>query len=89
MQPGDSIADSTRAWQGPQVPLAELIIPSITRELQESDGEALGFNPYCVVQEHEPIGWPGRLRKELYLANWQFRNSKNDSLKKASSATSP
>lgn len=76
-KPGDSISDSSKAWVGEYIPLADLIFPQITSEIKESDGEDLAFNPYRVIAEHEPLSWPGRLRRAVYAADANWRHEMN------------
>lgn len=74
---GESLSDSTVAWKGPFVPLAELIIERRREPALESDGEALSFNPWRVLSEHEPLSWVGRTRKAAYVADFQWRTQVN------------
>lgn len=76
-KPGDSISDSSVAWTGEYFPLADLIFPQITDDIKESDGEDLSFNPYRVIAEHEPLSWPGRLRRAVYEADTNWRLEMN------------
>ena len=72
---GESISDSTKMWTGDYLPLADLLFPRVSRQLEESDGEDLSFNPARSLAEHEPISWPGRLRRAVYQADSEWRNS--------------
>ncbi|MBX9690141.1 MAG: hypothetical protein K2X27_25745 [Candidatus Obscuribacterales bacterium] len=74
---GESIADSTVPWRGALVPVAELVFLKLSRALLESDGEALSFNPWRALAEHQPLGWPGRVRKEVYAADFKWRSEQN------------
>jgi hypothetical protein len=76
-QAGESISDSTKKWTGPWVPLADLTLPRIAGELKEPDGEALSFNPARSNAEFQPIGWPARLRRAAYAADFAWRNAVN------------
>lgn len=75
----DSIEDSTILWRGNLLPVARLTINKIgsVSAIQESDGEALSYNPWRVLAEHEPLGWPGRVRKAVYAADFAWRTSMN------------
>ena len=76
-QAGESISDSTKQWTGPWVPLADLTLPKIAGQLQEPDGEDLSFNPARSNPEFQPIGWPARLRRAAYAADFEWRNKVN------------
>lgn len=74
---GDSIADSTKVWKGKFVPLAELVISQTRKPVLESDGEALSFNPFRALEVHKPLGWPGRTRAAVYVADFLWRTETN------------
>lgn len=75
---GESIADSSRVWHGSFVPLAELTLSSIDSPILESDGEALSFNPWRALAEHEPLSWVGRARRAVYFADFAWRTQENN-----------
>ena len=77
---GESISDSTKKWSGEYVPLADLVFQKISAPLEEPDGEGLSFNPARSLAEHEPIAWPGRLRRAVYKADFEWRSAQNQSL---------
>ncbi len=85
-EPGDSLSDSTKRWNGPFVPLAELRLLQTNKEINETDGEDLSFNPFRTIAEHEALAWPGRLRKAIYAADFKWRNEINDGEKETRSA---
>lgn len=74
---GESISDSTKVWKGRFVPLAELVISQTNRPVLESDGEALSFNPFRALEVHKPLGWPGRTRRAVYVADFNWRTQTN------------
>lgn len=76
-RPGDSLSDSTKRWTGPMIPLAELTLLQTNREIKESDGEHLSYNPFRTLAEHEPLSWPGRVRKAIYDADFKWRQEVN------------
>jgi hypothetical protein len=76
-QPGESVEDSSKLWRGKLVPVAELTFLQTDKPLRESDGEALSFNPWHVLKEHQPLGWPGRVRRDVYLADFNWRKKVN------------
>jgi len=80
-QNGESISDSTKPWTGEFIPIGGMRILQINREIKESDGEHLQFNPYRTLVEHEPLGWPGRVRKAMYAADAKWRQQKNKQTK--------
>lgn len=73
----ESLEDSSVAWSGPYVPVADVTFARLDRPLQESDGEALSFNPWRALPAHRPLGWPGRLRQTAYSAHFQWRAEHN------------
>ena len=74
---GESISDSTRVWKGRFIPLAELTISQTAKPVLESDGEALSFNPFRALVAHKPLGWPGRTREAVYVADFNWRTETN------------
>ncbi len=82
----ESLEDSTVPWSGPFVPVADLTFAQISAPLQESDGEALSFNPWRALPEHRPLGWPGRLRQAAYAASHRWRADRNRALPASSGA---
>ena len=76
-QAGDSIADSTKVWKGELIPVAEVTVLQIDSPVLESDGEALSFNPWRVLPQHQPLGWPGRVRRAVYAADFAWRAEQN------------
>lgn len=76
-QAGESIEDSSKPWTGAHIPVAELIFDKVEGMVAESAGEKLSFNPVRALPEHEPLGWPGRVRKEVYPADFKWRTEKN------------
>ncbi|MBX9724572.1 MAG: hypothetical protein K2X81_24420, partial [Candidatus Obscuribacterales bacterium] len=76
---GDSIADSSKVWKGKFVPLAELVISQTDKPVLESDGEALSFNPFRALDAHKPLGWVGRARAAVYVADFNWRTQTNQS----------
>lgn len=74
---GESLVDSSKAWSGRIVPLAELTVTRNTRPILESDGEELSFNPWRALAEHEPLSWVGRARRAVYAADFQWRTTEN------------
>lgn len=75
--PGESIEDSSKTWKGAHVPVADLVFEKVEGTVEESAGEELSFNPVRSLPEHEPLGWPGRVRKEVYPADFKWRTEKN------------
>ena len=76
-QTGESIEDSSHAWTGAHIPVATLTFEKVDGTVAESAGEELSFNPVRSLPEHEPLGWPGRVRKEVYPADFKWRTEKN------------
>lgn len=76
-QPGESIENSSHAWKGAHVPVATLTFEKVDGTVAENAGEELSFNPVRALPEHEPLGWPGRVRKEVYPADFKWRTEKN------------
>ncbi len=74
---GEPIADPSKIWRGDFVCLASLSIHPTKEPL--SNGEGLSLNPWRVLAEHQPLGWPGRTRKLIYQLDFQWRTSKNKS----------
>lgn len=73
----DSIEDSSIAWKGAYVPVADLTFHMVSSPVAESQGEELSFNPTRALPEHQPLGWPGRVRREVYAADFQWRTEQN------------
>jgi hypothetical protein len=73
----ESVEDSTVAWAGAYVPVADLTLLKVTQPIQESDGEALSFHPWRALKEHQPLGWPGRARLAAYTASLRWRTEQN------------
>lgn len=73
----DPIEDSGTKWTGPLVPVAHLVIDTVTESIQESDGESLSFNPWRVLKEHRPLGWVGRVRRPVYATDFEWRTKLN------------
>ncbi len=67
-------------WNGPQFAVAEVTILHRSEPIKESDGEALSWNPWRVLPEHEPLGWVGRTRKAVYGADFKWRTEENAKL---------
>jgi hypothetical protein len=90
-QKGESIDDPVIEWRSPYVPLAQLVLNRIeavskgmpfeanaAKEIvKESDGEDLSFNPCRSIEEHVAISWPGRMRRAVYAADFEWRQKKN------------
>lgn len=76
---GESIDDSSAEWTGPFVPVADVTFLKVPGPVLESNGEHLSFNPWRVLQEHRPLGWPGRARRAVYAADYQWRTEQNRS----------
>lgn len=77
-QQGESIEDPSRPWTGPFIPVAELTLVSGQLSLPACQDEALSFNVWRVLAEHEPLGWVGRTRKIIYAAGAKWRNGENE-----------
>ena len=45
--------------------------------MEESDGEALSFNPWRTVLELQPLSWAGRVRRAVYAADFKWRTEEN------------
>lgn len=75
----ESVEDSSVAWAGPYVPVADLTLLKVTEPIQESDGEALSFHPWRALTVHQPLGWPGRARLAAYTASFLWRTEQNRS----------
>lgn len=73
----DPIEDSSVEWRGPLTAVATLTMTKVTSAVQESDGEELSFHPWRAPVEHRPLGWPGRLRRAIYSADFRWRSTKN------------
>jgi hypothetical protein len=74
----EPVEDPTVPWRGPLVPVGELTIPQTDAVILESDGEALLLHPWHALPEHRPLGWPGRVRKDVYTADFNWRRQKNE-----------
>lgn len=78
-QEGESIEDPSQPWTaGAFIPLAELTLQSGQVALPACQDEALSFNVWRVLAEHEPLGWVGRTRKIIYAAGAKWRNGENE-----------
>lgn len=73
----ESLEDSTRAWPGPYVPVADVTFLTRRPPIPESEGEGLSFNPWRTREEHRPLGWPGRVRHAAYAADFAWRTAQN------------
>lgn len=73
----ESLEDSSVAWAGPYVPVADLFLLKVTQPIHESDGEELSFHPWRALQAHQPLGWPGRARLAAYTASFLWRTQQN------------
>jgi len=74
------IENPTIKWNGPQFAVAELTILQRSEPIKESDGEALSWNPWRALPEHEPLSWVGRTRKVVYSADFKWRTDENAKL---------
>lgn len=73
----EPVEDPSIEWRGPLYPVAELVFPASAQPIAETDGEALSFNPWRALVEHHPLGWPGRVRKAVYVADFNWRTETN------------
>ena len=73
----DPIEDSSVAWGGPFVKVATVTVLKVTSTTTESDGEELSFHPWRALTAHRPLGWPGRLRRAIYSADFAWRTAQN------------
>lgn len=75
---GEPIEDPTVHWKGRRQLLALVHCKPLNgRKLNESDGEALSFNPWRVLGKHQPLSWVGRARKIIYPADFTWRTKQN------------
>ena len=81
-QAGEQIEDSSHRWIGKYIPVAELVFEKVEGTVKESAGEELSFNPVRSLPEHEPLGWPGRVRKSVYPADFKWRTEENINIKR-------
>jgi hypothetical protein len=58
----ESIADSTKAWEGAFIPVAEITIEQRYPGMPLLDGRTLSFHHWRVLAENQPLSWLGRLR---------------------------
>ena len=75
--PGESLDDSSMPWTGKYIPVADLTFLTVNQPMKESDGEELSYNPLRALKEHEPLSWPGRVRKAVYPADFAWRTKQN------------
>lgn len=73
----EPIEDSSILWTGDYLPVADLTFHKVTRSVEESDGEALSFNPWRTVLELQPLSWAGRVRRAVYAADFKWRTEEN------------
>lgn len=73
----EPLEDSSIAWKGEYIPVADLVISRVEQEVQESDGEALSFNPMRTLLEHQALSWAGRVRRAVYAADFKWRSEHN------------
>ena len=73
----EPLEDSSMPWNGEYLPVAELTFHKVTGTVEESDGEALSFNPWRTVTELQPLSWAGRVRRAVYAADFAWRTEQN------------
>lgn len=75
---GEPIADPTVRWRGRLHAVALVTVQPLNGgTIKESDGEALSFNPWRALAEHEPLSWVGRARRIIYPADFAWRQAMN------------
>jgi hypothetical protein len=77
------IEDASVAWDerlSPFIKIASLSIP--IQDAADPDlrrlGEGLAFNPWHCLAEHRPLGGINRVRRAVYQALAEFRQSRNE-----------
>merc|ERR1711907_110320 len=76
------IEDLTQAWNektSPLVPVARLNVPKGTQSDTQSC-ETLTFNPWYGLAAHQPLGYIGRARREIYKEAAMLRLMKNSDI---------
>lgn len=84
------IEDLTQAWDeevSPLVPVARLSVPKGTQGDTQSC-ESLTFNPWYGLAAHQPLGYIGRARREIYKEAAMLRLMKNSDIELPASRAS-
>lgn len=76
------IQDTTVRWSedvSPFVPIARVHIPKQIFDTPQQNAmcEAMSFNPWHGVKQHEPLGYINQLRRDLYLHTAAYRQVRN------------
>ncbi|RBP51570.1 catalase family protein [Arenicella xantha] len=76
------IQDTTVRWSekdAPFIPVARIHIPKQEFDTPQQNAmcEAMSFNPWHAIQEHEPLGYINELRRDLYLHTAAYRRVRN------------
>ncbi|GGZ98744.1 hypothetical protein GCM10008090_04110 [Arenicella chitinivorans] len=76
------IQDTTVRWSeatSPFVPIARIHIPKQTFDTPQQNAmcEAMSFNPWHGIKQHEPLGHINQLRRDLYLHTAAYRQVRN------------
>lgn len=70
------IEDPSVQWFSNPEPVADLIILP-HQSSTENRGEVVAYNPWRALAEHRPLGWANRARRDIYVADAQWRNQQN------------
>merc|ERR1712054_518032 len=76
------IEDLSQAWDekaSPLLPVAKLSVPKGTQGDTQSC-ETLTFNPWYGLAAHQPLGYIGRARREIYKEAAMLRLMKNSDI---------
>ncbi len=63
-------------WKTKPQAVADLIILP-HQSSTETVGEKFVYNPWRALAEHRPLGWANRARRDIYIADAQWRNQQN------------